>query len=50
MAQPLEAAIKADSIKYAAFSTELTITEEIDSASIEGVMTTENAPVFKADE
>ena len=49
-ALPLEAAIKADSIKDAASSTDLTITEEIDSASIEGVMTTENAPVFKADE
>jgi len=49
-ALPLEAAIKADSIKDATSSTDLTITEEIDSASIEGVMTTENAPVFKADE
>ena len=50
IALPLEAAIKADSIKDAASSTDLTTTEEIDPASIEGVMTTENAPVFKADE
>jgi len=49
-ALPLEAAIKADSIKDSASSTDLTTTEEIDPASIEGVMTTENAPVFKADE
>lgn len=50
IALPLEAAIKADSIKDSASSTDLTTTEEIDPASIEGVMTTENAPVFKADE
>ena len=50
MPQPTEDSIKADAIQDSTPSPDLTTTEEIDPASIEGVMTTENAPVFKADE
>lgn len=50
MAKQPEESIKADPIKDSISSSGLTTTEEIDPASIEGVMTTENAPVFKADE